>query len=75
MSTSHTDSVTRTGTINPNESSALVTDPTKKKKKSISMHEDVQVWDDCCTCEAEPYWIEALERKDSISGDDESESG
>jgi len=26
------------------------------KKKSISMHEDVPVWADCCSCEAEPYW-------------------
>lgn len=26
------------------------------KKKPISMHENVPVWYDCCSCEAEPYW-------------------
>lgn len=29
-------------------------------KKPISMHEDVPVWYDCCSCEAEPYWLEAM---------------
>jgi hypothetical protein len=24
------------------------------------MHEDVPVWYDCCSCEAEPYWVEQL---------------
>lgn len=33
----------------------------KKKKKSISMHADIPVWHDCCSCEAEPYWVEAFE--------------
>lgn len=32
--------------------------PAPVKKRSISMHEDVPVWDDCCSCEAEPYWQE-----------------
>jgi hypothetical protein len=27
-------------------------------KKGLSMHEDVPVWYDCCSCEAEPYWLE-----------------
>lgn len=31
-----------------------------EQKKSISMHEDIPVWCDCCSCEAEPYWIEAM---------------
>lgn len=31
-----------------------------KMKKTISMHEDVPVWYDCCSCEAEPYWVEAM---------------
>lgn len=31
-----------------------------KKKKSVSMHEDIPVWYDCCSCEAEPYWVEAM---------------
>ena len=25
-----------------------------------SMHEDVPDWYDCCSCEVEPYWLEAL---------------
>lgn len=32
--------------------------PTKPHRKSISMHEGVPVWHDCCCCEAEPYWAE-----------------
>ncbi|MCW8956635.1 MAG: hypothetical protein OQL09_07110 [Gammaproteobacteria bacterium] len=30
-------------------------------KKPVSMHEDVPVWYDCCSCEVEPYWLEAME--------------
>jgi hypothetical protein len=33
----------------------------KQKRKSLSLHEDITVWCDCCSCEAEPYWIEAAE--------------
>ena len=33
--------------------------------KPISMHHDVPVWYDCCSCEAEPYWVEALESPES----------
>ena len=29
-----------------------------------SMHEDVPDWYDCCSCEAEPYWLEALGESD-----------
>jgi hypothetical protein len=29
-----------------------------KRRRSISMHEGVAVWCDCCSCEAEPYWVE-----------------
>lgn len=36
-----------------------------KKKKSLSMHEDVPIWCDCCSCEAEPYWIEMMEGSSS----------
>ena len=25
---------------------------------SLSMHDGVEVWCDCCSCEAEPYWTE-----------------
>ena len=33
----------------------------KRKRKSISMHDGVAVWCDCCSCEAEPYWAELAE--------------
>ena len=26
--------------------------------RSLSMHDGVEVWCDCCPCEAEPYWAE-----------------
>ena len=29
-----------------------------KGKRSISMHDGIAVWCDCCSCEAEPYWVE-----------------
>ena len=29
---------------------------------SKSMHDGVEVWCDCCSCEAEPYWVEAMQR-------------
>lgn len=30
-----------------------------KRRPARSMHEDVPVWYDCCSCQAEPYWLEA----------------
>ena len=30
-------------------------------KMTKSMHDGVEVWCDCCSCEAEPYWVEAME--------------
>ncbi|MCG6897766.1 MAG: hypothetical protein LJE60_11775 [Thiocapsa sp.] len=32
----------------------------KPGRRSLSMHEGVPVWCDCCSCEAEPYWVEAM---------------
>jgi len=32
-----------------------------KSTMSKSMHDGVAVWCDCCSCEAEPYWVEAME--------------
>lgn len=29
---------------------------------SLSMHDGVEVWCDCCSCEAEPYWVEAFDK-------------
>lgn len=31
-------------------------DKTTPTRSSISMHEGVAVWCDCCSCEIEPYW-------------------
>ena len=31
---------------------------------SKSMHDGVEVWCDCCSCEAEPYWVEAMQNYD-----------
>lgn len=36
--------------------------PKKPAKSSISMHDNVPVWHDCCCCEAEPYWVEAMQQ-------------
>jgi hypothetical protein len=30
----------------------------KERRTSPSMHEGIAVWCDCCSCEAEPYWVE-----------------
>ena len=35
-------------------------DPLDRKKASLSMHDNVPVWYDCCSCEAEPYWLDAM---------------
>ena len=32
-------------------------DPAGKKKRA-NMHEGIAVWCDCCSCEAEPRWLE-----------------
>lgn len=31
------------------------------RKKRVSMHEGIAVWADCCSCAAEPYWLEVAE--------------
>lgn len=28
----------------------------RQKRRSLSMHEGIAPWCDCCSCEAEPYW-------------------
>jgi hypothetical protein len=38
-----------------------------KSKMSKSMHDGVEVWCDCCSCEAEPYWVEAMKAYDEQS--------
>ena len=47
-----------------------------RRGRSKSMHEGVAVWCDCCSCEAEPYWVEAGERLGIDLGSDyESDEG
>jgi hypothetical protein len=40
-----------------------------RRRRSKSMHDGVAVWHDCCSCEAEPYWLESV-----ASDDDEAQS-
>lgn len=44
-------------------------EPPTTVKKSISMHADVPVWYDCCSCEAEPYWQQAMEEAELVQKD------
>jgi len=37
---------------------------------SLSMHDGVEVWCDCCSCEAEPYWLAAFEKEDVTASKD-----
>ena len=50
----------------------------KRVRKSLSMHEGIAVWCDCCSCEAEPYWAAVAEETgiDPVSGyqDDDTQS-
>jgi hypothetical protein len=32
-----------------------------KERKRANMHEGIGVWCDCCSCEAEPRWVEVAE--------------
>jgi hypothetical protein len=43
---------------NPEPAGENASPPTRKR---ISMHEGVAVWCDCCSCHAEPYWLEVAE--------------
>ena len=42
----------------------------KEKRKSPSMHEGIAVWCDCCSCEAEPYWVEIAQSMGMELGSD-----
>lgn len=42
--------------------------------RNISMHADVAVWEDCCSCEAEPYWVEAFAEQEASEGRDDAPS-
>ena len=36
---------------------------------SKSMHDGIAVWCDCCSCEMEPYWAEAVAEAEMEFGD------
>ena len=40
------------------------TGPGAALSMSKSMHDGVEVWCDCCSCEAEPYWVEAMQEEE-----------
>ena len=42
----------------------------EKRKKSLSMHDGIAVWCDCCSCEAEPYWAELADEMGIDLGSD-----
>jgi hypothetical protein len=41
----------------------------RRTRSRISMHEDVPDWHDSCSCEAEPYWVEAMQDAQSDAAD------
>jgi hypothetical protein len=41
-----------------------------RRRKSPSMHEGIAAWCDCCSCEAEPYWVEIAEEMGIDLGSD-----
>jgi hypothetical protein len=44
--------------------------PANTGKKRVSMHEGIAVWADCCSCAAEPYWLEVAEEMGIDLGSD-----
>ena len=54
----------------PGEAGAKRAAPARSSK---SMHEGVAVWCDCCSCAAEPYWVEAAEEMGVDVGSDYEE--
>jgi hypothetical protein len=45
-----------------------------KKKKRANMHDGLGVWCDCCSCEAEPRWVEVAEEMGIDLSDYEDEA-
>ena len=42
------------------KNAAAHTSTNPAKTQGLSMHENVPIWYDCCSCEVEPYWLEAM---------------
>lgn len=41
-----------------------------RRRRSMSMHDGIAVWCDCCSCQAEPYWAELAEEMGIDLGSD-----
>jgi hypothetical protein len=57
-----------------NQQKAIAESSQVKSTMSKSMHDGVEVWCDCCSCEAEPYWVEAMEGYDEQGSRNEDQS-
>ena len=60
MSMSDDDNRTSAVERTDDEAAVQATQGQPKSPMSKSMHDGVEVWCDCCSCEAEPYWVEAM---------------
>lgn len=49
--------------------------PAATRRKRLSMHEGIAVWADCCSCAAEPYWLEVAEEMGIDLGSDYEDDG
>lgn len=49
--------------------------PAAERRKRLSMHEGIAVWADCCSCAAEPYWLEVAEEMGIDLGSDYEDDG
>ena len=58
MSMSDDDNRTGAVELTGKKAALQATEVQPKSPMSKSMHDGVEVWCDCCSCEAEPYWIE-----------------
>lgn len=48
--------------------------PLEHPERSLSMHEGIAVWCDCCSCEAEERWVEVGEKMGIDMSDYEKEA-
>ena len=72
MTTKTVTSATKSTAERQEASGPLSATPAEKKGgMRLSMHDGVDVWCDCCSCEAEPYWIAAGENTGISSRDHE----
>lgn len=55
------DTPTQDQTRNDSQAPKASTQPARRSKQSLSMHDGIGVWCDCCSCEPEPRWIEVAE--------------